>query len=48
MLRELQGYKQTALEQLADLVAGKPVMKTAIPRFDAIERLLKSYIEQMR
>ena len=48
ILKELESNKQTALEQLADISGGKAVLESAAPRFDAIERLLKSYIEQMR
>lgn len=48
ILVELQHHRKEALEQLADISAGQPVIETAVPRFDAIERLLRQYIEQMR
>ena len=48
LLRQLQSHRGVALEQLADISAGRPVIETAVPRFEAIERLLRQYVEEMR
>ena len=47
ILEKLPQYRQKALEELAYNSTGQPVIEPAVPGFDAIERLLKLYIEQM-